>query len=89
MLIGHKYNQKMKGIAKKSIYDVEFGLLHEFNGSENTNLELEYSTPKEAQHGKQAIKRYIDKNKMPLIAWQREKYVYVERKAICTNSQAK
>ena len=87
MLLGHKYNQTMYGKAKKRIYEVEYELLHDFNGSDNKNLELEYSNEKAAKLGNQAIKRYIANNKMPLKTWQRDKYVYVERKAICTNSQ--
>ena len=81
MLKGFEYNKNYRKISKRSLYDQECELLHEFLGTENENIRFEYGNEKEAKNARQACARYINENRMPLKAMWRGNYVFVVRVA--------
>ena len=77
MFKSYKYNQKFKKIAKKSIYDQEQNLIHDFLASKNENIEFEYTCAKEAFNARNTLKRYTEACRQPVKVTQRNNYVYV------------
>ena len=65
---------------KRGVYEAEYEVLHEFNGSGNLNMRLEYDSIKEAVNARIVIKRYTEQAKMSLISHQSGKYVYIYKK---------
>ena len=81
MFKGYEYNKFCKYIAKKSIYEQEYTLLHEFLASKNENICFEYETRREAVNAAASLTMYIKKAKQPLLIKQRENFVFAVRKA--------
>ena len=77
MFKSYKYNQKFKKRAKKSIYDQEQNLIHDFLASKNENIEFEYTCSKEAVNAAAALKNYTTACRQPLNVMQRANFVYV------------
>lgn len=77
MFKSYKYNQKFKNRAKKSIYDQEQNLIHDFLASKNENIEFEYTCSKEAVNASNSLKRYTEACKQPVKVLQRGSFVYV------------
>lgn len=87
MLKGFEFNKVCRVIKKSSLYEQEFDLLHEFLPSDHKNLRFEYSEVSEAKNASQAIRRYIRENKQPLVAKQRNNYLFVVRKEDCNECE--
>lgn len=81
MLKGYKYNQTMRKINNKSIYEQEFSLLHDFLATDKENIRFEYSNEREAINARQAIFSCAKKARQPITVAQRGKYVFAVKKA--------
>jgi hypothetical protein len=55
-------------------------VLHDFLASDHENVRLEYDTVAEAKNASQAIRKYIKDIRQPLLAKQRNNYVFIVRK---------
>ena len=77
MFKSYKYNQKFKKRAKKSIYDQEQNLIHDFWASKNENIEFEYTCSREAFNARNALNRYVNACRQPVKVLQRDNFVYV------------
>lgn len=86
MLKGYEFNQVCRKITKRSIYDREYELLHEFLATDNENICFEYHDTQEAINAVQALKMYAKKARQPLEFRQRANKVFAERAVKeCTN----
>lgn len=79
MLKGFEYNKNYRKISKRSLYDQECELLHEFLGTENENIRFEYGNEKEANNARQGCARYAKEHRMPLKLMQRGVFVFAVR----------
>ena len=82
MLKGYEYNQICRNIVKKTKYDYERGLLHEFLASENENIRLEYDSPREACNAAAMLKLYVKNARQPLEIKQRGNAVFAFRNEV-------
>lgn len=80
MFKNFKFNQSYRKIAKKSMYEREFEVLHELSASNHENVEFEYSTVREARNALAALIIYIAETKMSLEVAQRNNFVYACKK---------
>ena len=89
MLKGYKFNQYVRKISSKSIYEQEYELLHDFLASENENICFEYGSTQEAINARAALVVYIKRARQPLQLMQRVNCVFAVRKdedkTECTN----
>ena len=89
MLKGYKFNQYIRKISKKSVYEQEFELLHGFLATENENICFEYGSTQEAINVRQALMMYTKRVRQPLNILQRGNTVFAirkdEDKTECTN----
>lgn len=89
MLKGYKFNQYVKKINSKSVYEQEHELLHDFLASENENIYFEYGSTQEAINARAALVVYIKRVRQPLQILQRGNCVFAirieEEKTECTN----
>lgn len=88
MLKDIKYNQPYKVIMRKSVYNQEFQLLHDFQSGDKRNMRLEYSNKREAINAAAALKRYAQQARQPLDLSQRGNFVFVKRKESADNAES-
>ena len=79
MLKTYTYNKTYREICRKTKYEQERELLHDFLASENENMCLEYENEREVKNAAQWIRQYSKEAKKGIVAKVRENFVIVER----------
>lgn len=79
-MIGHEFLNYIPKIKQRSIYEEEFKVIREFNTKEAVAVKLMYPNDKKATSARAVIVRFINQNRMPLEATQRDNSVIVFKK---------
>ena len=69
-----------KEFTMRGVYSREFAMLHEFHGSKKKTMCIEYDSVLSAKRATAMVRRYIERNRMPLAAAHRQTFVFVFRK---------
>ena len=79
-MVEFAYDVELKVPQKRTTYDGEKNLIHEFNASKHKNVSLRYPTAIKAKNAAQALVTYVKQTHTPVRITQRNNKVIIFRK---------